>query len=255
MWTNLKRQEFKNRQFFRLSVKEKITLYIKSIMAVLLINYCFYQNITAFVPLLILGWAYFKREQQDLFHQKKEEARQQFKEMLLLTVAGQKAGYSVENAFLNSYGDMKNLYGDKSSICLMLQEIKVGLDNNLKVDSLWKSIGEASNITEIKEFSEVFCIAKESSGNMAVVMDRTAEIIGDKAETQKEIETLLSERKLEQKIMNIMPFFLMIYINFTSPGYFDGLYHSVRGIVIMTFCLLFYLAACFIGIRIISIDV
>lgn len=255
MWKNLKRQESGNKQFFRFSIKEKLLLYVKSIIAVMLINYCFYQSLAAFLPLMVLGWFYFKREQRELIHKKKEEARQQFKEMLLLAAAGQKAGYSAENAFLNSYGDMKNLYGAESSICLMLWEIKAGLDNNLKMDSLWKKIGEASDIAEIKEFSEVFRIAKESSGNMTVIMDRTAETIENKAETQKEIETLLSERKLEQKIMNVMPFLLMIYINFTSPGYFNGLYHSAEGIVIMTICLMFYLAACFTGTKIISINV
>lgn len=255
MWKSLRQRGLKNKKFFQISVREKLLLGIKSILAVLLINYCFYQNFLAFFPLLIFGWLYFKREQKEILHKKREEARQQFKEMLLLAVAGQKAGYSVENAFLNSYGDMANLYGADSSICRMLTEIKAGLDNNLNIAGLWKNIGEACDITEIKEFSEVFCIAKESGGNMTAIMDRTAETIGDKAETQKEIETLLSERKLEQKIMNVMPFLLMIYISFTSPGYFNGLYHSAEGIVIMTFCLFFYLAAYAIGIKIISVEI
>ena len=56
-------------------------------------------------------------EKKELLHQKKEEAREQFKDMLLLVVAGQKAGYSVENAFLKSYEDMNSLYGKDSSIC------------------------------------------------------------------------------------------------------------------------------------------
>lgn len=255
MWKSLRQQESEEKQFFRISAKEKLILCAKSMTVITLVNYCFYQSLIAFVPLSVLGWAYFKRERQELFHQKKEEARQQFKEMLLLTVAGQKAGYSVENALINSYADMENLYGDQSSICLMLWEIQTGLKNNLPVENLWKDIGEASGIAEIKEFSEVFGIAKSSSGNMADIMEKTAEVIGDRAETQKEIETLLSERKLEQKIMNIMPFFLMIYINFTSPGYFESFYHSMEGTAVMTLCLLFYLAACLLGIRIISIEV
>lgn len=88
---------------------------------------------------------------------------------------------------------------------------------------------------------------------MTVIMERTAETIGEKAETQKEIETLLSARKLEQKIMNVMPFLLMLYVNFTSPEYFAGLYSSMEGAFIMTFCLLIYLGACLIGIRITNI--
>ena len=62
-------------------------------------------------------------------------------------------------------------------------------------------------------------------------------------ETEKEIEVLLSARKLEQKIMNAMPFLIMLYVNLTSPGYFDKLYHSLAGTAVMTLCLGVYLGA------------
>lgn len=78
---------------------------------------------------------------------------------------------------------------------------------------------------------------------MAGVMEKTAGIIVKKMETEKEIEVLLSARKLEQKIMNAMPFLIMLYVNLTSPGYFDKLYHSLAGTAVMTLCLGVYLGA------------
>ena len=72
---------------------------------------------------------------------------------------------------------------------------------------------------------------------MTAVMERTAQTISSKAQTQREIETILSARRLEQKIMNGMPFLLVLYVKFTSPGYFDGMYHSLSGVVVMTVCL------------------
>lgn len=255
MWKNLKWPDLQSEKFVSVSVKEKILLYLKSLSVVLLVNYCFYQSITALLPLSILGFFFYRMEKKELLHRKKEDARQQFKEMLLLTVTGQKAGYSVENAFLKCYEDMANIYGADSSICQMLRELKTGLSNGCKASDLWKSIGDVIDIVEIREFATVFAIAKESGGNMTSAMERTAETIGNRAETQREIETLLSARRLEQKIMNVMPFFLILYISVTSPGYFDGLYHSLQGTVIMTFCLIIYLCAYLVGIRIASIEV
>ncbi|MGN0377107.1 MAG: type II secretion system F family protein [Suilimivivens sp.] len=255
MWKSLKQRALENEEFISVSLKEKLLLYGKSISVVLLINYCFYQSPVAFLPLFIPGFFFYRMEEKELLHKKKEDARQQFKEMLLLTVAGQKAGYSVENAFLKSYEDLANLYGRESSICRMLKELETGLINSCKASDLWKSIGDKIDISEIKEFAAVFAIAKESGGNMTSIMERTAENIGSRAETQKEIETLLSARKLEQKIMNVMPFFLMLYINVTSPGYFSGLYHSFQGAVIMTICLVVYLLAYLLGVKIAVIEV
>ncbi len=255
MWKNLKRQDIKFNGFMIISGKEKLFLVLKGILAVLLLDYCFYQSAAALLPLLIPGFYFYQMEKKELIHKKKEEIRQQFKEMLIFTVTAQKAGYSVENAFLKSYEDLSVLYGQNSSICQMIKEVKAGLSNNQKPASLWRSIGDSCDISEIREFAAVFAIAKESSGEMTTVMERTARIIESRTETQKEIETLLSARKLEQKIMNIMPFFLMLYINVTSSGYFDRFYHTVQGVLIMTICLLVYLCAYLMGVKIAAIRV
>ena len=254
MRKNLRRQEYQFRHFIRISAKEELFLIGKSILAVSMIDYCFYRSYVALIPLSLPGLCFYRIERKDLLHRKKEEIRQQFKEMLLLVVAGQKAGYSVENALLNSYEDMENLYGKDSGICLMLREIRAGLSNNRKASKLWEKMGESCDIEEIKEFASVFDIARESSGNIDAVMEKTSRTIENRAETRKEIETLLSARKLEQKIMNVMPFLLIFYISISSPGYFDRFYHTFQGVSIMTVCLIIYFCAYIMGIKIAAIE-
>ena len=251
----LRRQDITNNMFFSLSGREKAVLILKGAGVVLLIDYCFYHSLAAAIFLFPVGCWFYDSEKKGLLQRKKQEARWQFKEMLLLATAGQKAGYSAENAFLNSYGDMADLYGRESAVCGMLREIKSGLENRIPSTELWKRIGEESGIDEIKEFSEVYAIASLSGGNMTAVMERTAQTISSKAQTQREIETILSARRLEQKIMNGMPFLLVLYVKFTSPGYFDGMYHSLSGVVVMTVCLCIYLGAYLAGVRAASIRV
>ena len=55
--------------------------------------------------------------------------------------------------------------------------------------------------------------------------------------------------------MNIMPFAIMLYISMTSPGYFQGLYHSLQGVLVMSVCLLVYVGAYILSIRMISIEI
>lgn len=253
MWTSLKRRGLS--KYLSVSAKERVVLIVKSVLVTAVLDYCFYRSLWMLFPLFAVGVVFYQKEYRELLRRKKEQIRQQFKEMLVLTVTGQKAGYSVENAFLRSYEDLAVLYGIHSSICRMLRELKIGLENHLSVSELWGNIGESCGVEEIIEFSEVFSIAKTSGGNMTAIMERTAATIESRAETQKEIETLLSARKLEQRIMNVMPVMLMIYINITSPGYFSKLYHSFQGIVVMTFCLCVYLAAYLIGVKLSVIEV
>lgn len=234
---------------------EKRILLGKSIGIIFSLDFFFYQSLWALIPLSVIGLLYYQMEKKLLEAKKKEQVREQFKELMLLVSTSQKAGYSVENAFLSSYDDMKALYGKDSSICHIIQILKSGKENNVLFTDLWKQIGQKLKIAEISEFASVYEISYKSSGNMASIMEKTAAIIVHKIETDKEIQILLSARRFEQKIMNIMPFLIMAYISLTSPGYFKGLYHSVSGVFLMSICLLVYLTAYVISIRIVSIEV
>lgn len=255
MWKSLRRQDFGSNEFVCLSAKERHKLFIKAVMIVVLLNACFYRNLSAFVFLVPPGYGYYRVERRALLRQKQEEVRGQFKDMLLLAVAGQRAGYSIENAFWQGYEDLQNLYGKNSSICKMLKEAEAGYKNHISVGDMWKSIGNRSGIVEIKEFAGVFAIAKVSGGNMAAILETAAETIADKTETKQEIAVFLSARRLEQKIMNFMPFGLILYLSLTSPGYFDGLYGTPEGFLVMTFGLLLYIAAYLIGEQIAAVEV
>ena len=138
---------------------------------------------------------------------------------------------------------MQALYGKDSSICRMLQILRSGRENNIAFSKLWKQIGERIDIAEIKEFAQVYEISQESSGNTASVMEKTADIIVRKI-----------EKRLEQKIMNLMPFFIMLYISVTSPDYFSGLYRCLGGVLLMSAALGIYLLAYMLSVRIVSGD-
>lgn len=255
MLKNLKQRDCDRWDFFQLTASENRYLFGKTVFVVFILDYFFYRSIWALLPLLGIGFGYYQMEKRMLFQKKKEAAREEFKELMLLTATGQKAGYSAENAFLSSYQDMKGLFGEDSSVCRMLRILKLGRENNSSFPGLWKQIGNRLDITEIIEFAQVYEISLKSSGNMASVMEKTADIIIHKIEAEKEIAVLLSARRLEQKIMNVMPFAIMLYISITSPGYFYDLYHSLAGVLVMSVCLLIYISAYVLSIHIISIKI
>lgn len=252
---DLRQKVHEKEKFLSFTKRDKRLLIGKSITVVFALDYFFYQSLWALIPLTWIGIMYYRMEKKLLYQKKKEQAREQFKELMLLVSTGQKAGYSAENAFLSSYDDMKVLYGKDSSICHMLYVLKSGRENNISFTSLWKQIGQQLNIAEISEFASVYEISHKCSGNMAAVMEKTASIIIHKTETDKEIRVLLSARRLEQKIMNVMPFLIMLYISITSPGYFKGLYHTIQGILVMSLCLGIYLGAYTLSVRMISIEI
>lgn len=255
MWKKFILQDKHTEMLLPFSQKEKRLLAGKSVFVVLALDYFFYQSFWALLPLSVIGVMYWRMEKKGMMQKKREQVREQFKELMLLVSTGQRAGFSAENAFISSYQDMKALYGEESAICRVIKMLRSGKENNIPFSRIWKEIGDRLAVSEIKEFAQVYEISHESSGNMSSIMDKTADIIVRRIDTEKEIAVLLSARKLEQRIMNLMPFAIMLYISISSPGYFQGLYHSLGGAMIMSFCLLLYLSAYVLSVKMISIEI
>lgn len=177
----------------------------------------------------------------------KQELTDQFKECILSVSASLKAGYAVENAFLESRGDMRLLYGEQSLIYQELELIRRGMVINISLEEQLADLAQRSDSQEIRQFSQIFSIAKRSGGNLSEIIQISAEIIGRRIEARQEMGTVLSGRMMEQRVMRGIPFAILTYIGLTYPGYFDSLYHNLRGVAVMTGCLTVYLGAYVLG--------
>lgn len=62
---------------------------------------------------------------------------------------------------------------------------------------------------------------------------------------KNEIDILISEKKLEQKIMSAMPFLMILFLKMTSGSFLSPLYTTVIGRVVMSSLLLIF-GACYI---------
>ena len=90
---------------------------------------------------------------------------------------------------------------------------------------------------------------------MTEIIERSVTVIEEKVETEKEIQIILASRRMEQKIMNVIPFGILLYISVTSKGFFDVLYHNLPGVIFMTICLFVYLGAVLLSRNIVLIEV
>ncbi len=201
-------------------------------------------------PALLL---YLKRERKKRAERRKEELMLQFREMMHALIAGLQAGYSIENSFLHATEDMILLYGKASMITRELMHINRELRNNVNLEDVLDNWALRAKIPDITDFAEVFRIAKRSGGDLPGILHNTAELISDRIEVQREIGTQIAAKKMEQGIMDLVPFGIILYIDATSPGFFDSLYGSAFGILLMSVLLAVYLAAYLLAERILKI--
>ena len=210
----------------------------------------FYRSVIAVLPMSVIGIIFFYSRRQKKAEETKKELTVQFKECILSVSASLQAGYSVENAFRECRQDMVLLYGEEALICGELDYIRRGLDINIVLEELLADLADRSACPEIREFAQIFILAKRNGGSMPEIIRGSAAMIGQKIELQQEIAVMLSGKQMEQNIMKGMPFGILLYIGLTNRGYFDVLYHNWQGATLMTGCLGMYLLAYFLGERI-----
>ena len=240
---------------YHFSLREGILAFLEGGVLVGMSGYFFYRSWIACLFLLPVFVLFMRERKRHLAKRRRQELSLQFKDLVLALAANVKAGYSVENAMRESYRDMELLYGAESPICLEVRHILRGLENNMVLERLLYDLGVRSRLTDIMQFADVFLIAKRSGGNLTEILEKTAGVIGQKIETDKEIQLMIGAKKMEQKIMNMVPFLIIFYIGTTSRGFFDVLYHNLVGVAVMTACLLFYGAAYLLSRRIVEIEV
>lgn len=227
----------------------------ESLGAACFFSWFFYRSAWSLPFFLPLAVRNFCRACRALEKRRTGELEKQFQECIMSVAAGMRAGYSIENAFYESMGDMRTLFGAGGRIVRELEELVRGMHNNIPLERLLMSLGCRTQSTYILEFAEILDISHKSGGNPTEVIAGTVEALNVRLKTSAEIDVLLSGRKLEGKIMNVMPFLLVLYIRWGNPEYFDTLYHNPAGIAVMTLLLAVYLASALLTEKVMDIRV
>ena len=231
---------------------KRMRVIVGAALRVLLLSYFFYRSFIAVIPLSVVGYLYYRKQKSEMASRDIKLLESQFGEAIRAVDTALKAGYSVENAFVQSGKDMERQYGKDSFIHEELEVIRRGLVINITLEEMLADLAVRSGSEAIEDFSKVFMIAKRYGGNMSEVISTEVETISIRIETREEIETAISGKKMEQNIMKLMPFGILTYVGVSSPGYFDSLYGNLTGIALMTGLMAVYLAAYFIGDKILS---
>ena len=77
----------------------------------------------------------------------------------------------------------------------------------------------------------------------------------ERYETEKQIEVMISAKKMEQNIMNVIPLFMILFLQISSGDYMDILYGNPIGIICMSICLMGYGLSIYLAQKIMKIQV
>ncbi len=217
-----------------------------------LIAYFFYRSLLIFIILLLFFPLFIKFRRAGYVFKRQWELMLEFQDFLSAVQVGIYSGNSIENAVLGSYEDMVSLYTKDGYMTKEIRSIITGLNNNLTLEELFYDLGERSGVEEIMDFAAILALAKRSGGNLREIISECNNCIEEKIDIKRDIDVMIAGERLQHRIMCIVPMGIILYIQITSPGYLDSLYHNLFGYAVMTGCLLLYIISILWSEKIIS---
>lgn len=205
--------------------------------------YLFYDSVYGMVVIAVFGPLYSSQRRLELKEKKRYVLEKQFQEGLYSAAAALEAGYSMENAWREAEKEQLRMHGRDGVFYRCLYRMNQKISLNEPIEKLILEFSRYAGTESIQNFADIFSFAKRSGGNLTAIMKKTADRIRINVQIQEEIATMLSARRLEQNIMNIMPLGILLYIRTGVPGFLDPLYHCTFGVLIMSACLAGYLGA------------
>lgn len=240
---------------YRFSGKESLIYFTEALAIVAMTAFVFYRSFAAMIVLSPVVWFFLRYKKAELKRKRKFELAMEFREAIMSVNASLTAGYSIENAFIEAGRDMAKLYGEDGLITKEFVYLTRALRANETLESILSDMARRSGIEDIRDFADVFAAAKRSGGDLNRIIRRAADTISEKMDVKREIETLTSSKKFENRIMEIVPFAIICYISLTSPDFIEDLYHNVTGVIVMSVCLLIYAAGFILAEKIVNIQI
>ena len=244
-----------NYRTYRFTLKEWIFFTAEGFAIIAAIDYLFYKEILALIPLAVFIPFFLKQKKVAAAMKRQRELTLDFRQALNSISVSLRAGHSVENAFRQSEEHLKSTLSKNSPMLKEIARINAGISVNVPVEELLSDLATRSASEDIQSFAEVFASAKRMGGNLPAIISSTASHIEGRIEVSREVDAAIAAKKFEQKIMSLMPFLIILYINLTSGDFLSPLYGNLLGIIVMSICLMIYAAAYGLGAKIVDIEV
>jgi len=236
---------------YEMSLREKVLYTAVAAIAIFSVAFIFYRSIFLSLLLIPLALLYPRIKTRDIIKKRKKELNIQFKDLLYSLSSSLSAGKTVESAFREAVKDLSVLYPDPSTYILIeINRIISKLDMNGTLENALSDFARRARLEDVDSFVNVFNISKRTGGNIAEVIKNTSAIISDRIEVGQEVDTMLTERRFEQKVLNMVPILLILVLSLSAPDYLNPIFTTMAGRMTMSASIILLAIAWFISAKI-----
>ena len=243
-----------------------LSAFLAGVAGTLAAAYLFYGKPGGLLPGAFAGMYIACMVQKEVERKREERCREAFKRLLLSMETALEAGYSLENSVVAAVEDLQKIFGGTGHfrresgerkgktgfISSLFGEMLHGIELRVPVWQVMQDFAEKTGVSEAEELAQVLRIQQRAGGNLIRTMRSTVDKLRAGLEVQQEIETVTAEKRLEQRIMTLMPALIICYLRLTNGAYIAPLYTTAAGTVVMTAALGLNIAGAELGKRLVG---
>lgn len=180
-----------------------------------------------YLPVAVfLRWKEFRR-------QRKWELNLAFKDALICMESSLAVGYSPESSVQEAVKHLEQLHGCDHEICLEFRRMVKQMELGTSMEEAFLEFGRRSEVEDIRQLADIFSIVKRTGGNLGQVFRQTGGVLQEKIELKRDLYTTMASRRMEFRMMLLMPHAILMYLKLCAPAMSEGLYHNAFGIVFL----------------------
>lgn len=227
---------------------------LEGVMLTLILSYLFYETLWAAIVLSPIIYVVYQRQTKKKKQQMKWKLNLEFKDALAGMTAAMSAGYSVENSIAEALTDLRCIYRDSELIVKEFQRMQQRIELNTTVEQVFFEFSERCEIDDVSNFAWILYTAKRTGGDLLKITRSTSNMISDRIEVSREIQTVIAAKKMESDIMSLVPAGIIVYLKLGCSGFLDSLYGNAAGICVMSMVLIGYFFAYLFAAKIVHIQ-
>lgn len=201
----------------------------------------FYENTLISLISTPLSLLLLKQYKKYYIKKVRAEIEEEFTDLNRLIIAEMEAKIPIEKALRNIE---ERLYTDeiyefkhmKYELRNWIRHLELGL----KLEEILTDFAERSGETSYRDYAKMVNLSGKMGSKIFEVIVNTNQVLQERREMKNELDVLLTEKKLEQKIMSFMPVALILMLKNMSYEFIAPLYESIQGRIVMTVVLIIF---------------
>ncbi|MGN0298171.1 MAG: type II secretion system F family protein [Lachnospiraceae bacterium] len=197
-------------------------------------------------------WNYAKKKREE---KRKRQLRVELRDALQILEGWIQAGSSIERAMIYTEKELRTLFREDCEIVEAFHMMNGGISINRSAEEVWCEFAQNSNLEEAEIFSHIFGLVRRRGGKLSEISTHVIHQITTSIATEEEIQTMIQGKKLEMRVMCVVPIFILLYMSLFGADMIQVMYTTWIGKIIMTICLCVYVSAWILGERMVNVKV